>query len=293
MVHSEKVEVLIEALPYVNRFYKQIIVIKYGGNAMTSEELKEAVLYDILLMKSVGMLPIIVHGGGPFISDMLGKLEIESEFVDGIRVTTEEAMEVVEMVLAGSVNNDIVKKFNHIGGRAIGISGMDDQFLKVKKAQSDSADYGYVGEIEDIEVDLIRQLIESDYVPVISSVGMGEDGKSYNINADTVASAIAGKIEADKFMLLTDIEGVLLDRNDPDSLVSHLSKKEAEDLIAQGIISGGMIPKVECCLDAIKQGVRAAHIIDGRMKHSLLLELFFDMGIGTMITNEKEKAHAD
>lgn len=293
MVHSEKVEVLIEALPYVNRFYKQIIVIKYGGNAMTSEELKEAVLYDILLMKSVGMLPIIVHGGGPFISDMLGKLEIESEFVDGIRVTTEEAMEVVEMVLAGSVNNDIVKKFNHIGGRAIGISGMDDQFLKVKKAQSDSADYGYVGEIEDIEVDLIRQLIESDYVPVISSVGMGEDGKSYNINADTVASAIAGKIEADKFMLLTDIEGVLLDRNDPDSLVSHLSKKEAEDLIAQGIISGGMIPKIECCLDAIKQGVRAAHIIDGRMKHSLLLELFFDMGIGTMITNEKEKAHAD
>lgn len=292
-MHSEKVDVLIEALPYVNRFYKQIIVIKYGGNAMTSEELKEAVLYDILLMKSVGMLPIIVHGGGPFISDMLGKLEIESEFVDGIRVTTEEAMEVVEMVLAGSVNNDIVKKFNHIGGRAIGISGMDDQFLKVKKAQSDSADYGYVGEIEDIEVDLIRQLIESDYVPVISSVGMGEDGKSYNINADTVASAIAGKIEADKFMLLTDIEGVLLDRNDPDSLVSHLSKKEAEDLIAQGIISGGMIPKVECCLDAIKQGVRAAHIIDGRMKHSLLLELFFDMGIGTMITNEKEKAHAD
>ena len=204
-MHSEKVDVLIEALPYVNRFYKQIIVIKYGGNAMTSEELKEAVLYDILLMKSVGMLPIIVHGGGPFISDMLGKLEIESEFVDGIRVTSEEAMEVVEMVLAGNVNNDIVKKFNHIGGRAIGISGMDDQFLKVKKVHNDAVDYGYVGEIEDIEVDLIRQLIESDYVPVISSVGMGEDGKSYNINADTVASAIAGKIEADKFMLLTDI----------------------------------------------------------------------------------------
>lgn len=292
-MHSEKVDVLIEALPYVNRFYKQIIVIKYGGNAMSSEELKEAVLYDILLMKSVGMLPIIVHGGGPFISDMLGKLEIESEFVDGIRVTTEEAMEVVEMVLAGTVNNDIVKKFNHIGGRAIGISGMDDQFLKVKKVQNDAVDYGYVGEIEDIEVDLIRQLIESDYVPVISSVGMGEDGKSYNINADTVASAIAGKIEADKFMLLTDIEGVLLDRNDPDSLVSHLSRKEAEDLIAQGIIGGGMIPKIECCLDAIEQGVRAAHIIDGRMKHSLLLELFFDMGIGTMITNEKENTHAD
>lgn len=292
-MHSEKVDVLIEALPYVNRFYKQIIVMKYGGNAMSSEELKEAVLYDILLMKSVGMLPIIVHGGGPFISDMLGKLEIESEFVDGIRVTTEEAMEVVEMVLAGTVNNDIVKKFNHIGGRAIGISGMDDQFLKVKKVQNDAVDYGYVGEIEDIEVDLIRQLIESDYVPVISSVGMGEDGKSYNINADTVASAIAGKIEADKFMLLTDIEGVLLDRNDPDSLVSHLSRKEAEDLIAQGIIGGGMIPKIECCLDAIEQGVRAAHIIDGRMKHSLLLELFFDMGIGTMITNEKENTHAD
>lgn len=291
-MHSEKVDVLIEALPYVNRFYKQIIVIKYGGNAMSSEELKEAVLYDILLMKSVGMLPIIVHGGGPFISDMLGKLEIESEFVNGIRVTTEEAMEVVEMVLAGSVNNDIVKKFNHIGGRAIGISGMDDQFLKVKKVESDSLDYGYVGEIEDIEVDLIQQLIESDYVPVISSVGMGEDGKSYNINADTVASAIAGKIEADKFMLLTDIEGVLLDRNDPDSLVSHLSKKEAEDLISQGIIGGGMIPKIDCCLDAIEQGVRAAHIIDGRMKHSLLLELFFDMGIGTMITKEKENTHA-
>lgn len=291
-MHSEKVDVLIEALPYVNRFYKQIIVIKYGGNAMTSEELKEAVLYDILLMKSVGMLPIIVHGGGPFISDMLGKLEIESEFVDGIRVTSEEAMEVVEMVLAGNVNNDIVKKFNHIGGRAIGISGMDDQFLKVKKVHNDAVDYGYVGEIEDIEVDLIRQLIESDYVPVISSVGMGEDGKSYNINADTVASAIAGKIEADKFMLLTDIEGVLLDKDDPDSLLSQLSKDEAEDLIGRGIIDGGMIPKIECCLDAIEQGVRAAHIIDGRMKHSLLLELFFDMGIGTMITKEKENTHA-
>lgn len=285
MDHSQKIDVLIEALPYVNRFRDHIVVVKYGGHAMVNNDLKQTILYDILLMKSVGILPIIVHGGGPAISTMLDRFDIDSEFIHGVRVTSQEAMDVVEMVLCGQVNNEIVRSFNHIGGRGVGLSGVDDGLLKVGPMNTD-VDYGYVGEIESIDVTLIRQLIDQDFVPIISSVGMGQDSHAYNINADYVAAAIAGAIQAHKFMLLTDVAGVLADKNDDQSLISSLDAEEAHHLIEEGIIYGGMVPKVSCCLQAIEEGVQAAHIVDGRLKHSILLELFFDMGIGTMIIKE-------
>lgn len=297
MNYKEKIDVLIEVLPYVERFRGHIIIVKYGGNAMINQELKQAVMQDILMMKSVGMIPIVVHGGGPFISQMLDKLSIESQFVNGLRVTSQDTMDVAEMVLSGSVNNDIVRTYTAMGGKAIGLSGLDSQLIQVRKKEMqyedevlgvDGADIdlGYVGNIEAVNTDLLYQLIELDYIPIISSIGIGPDGHSYNINADEVASAVAIAMKANKLIYLTNTPGILANSQDPDSLISELSISEALHLMDDKIITEGMIPKVNCCLDAIRYGVENARIIDGRVKHSILYELFFDMGIGTMITND-------
>lgn len=295
MNYTDKIDVLVEALPYVNRFRKHIIVIKYGGNAMINEELKFSVMQDILMMKSVGMIPIVVHGGGPFISTMLDKLSIESHFVDGLRSTSQEAMDVAEMVLSGSVNNDIVRTYNHMGGNAIGLSGLDDHLLKVTKKEvfqdnlASPIDLSYVGDVESVNVTLLNHLIDADYVPIISSVGIGPDGHSYNINADQVASAVATALKASKLIFLTNTPGLLTNSLDPDSLISKLTVLEAQSLVEDGTITEGMIPKINCCIEAVNNGVNKAHIIDGRMNHSLLLELFFDMGIGTMLSHDNKE----
>ena len=290
--NCEKAEMLVEVLPYVNRFRDKIIVIKYGGNAMINEDLKKAVMQDLLLMKSVGMHPILVHGGGPAINDMLKKLKVESHFEQGLRVTDKETMEIVEMVLAGKVNKDIVGTLNQIGGKGIGLSGKDGNLIQARKKylekNGEKIDIGYVGEVEVVNKEMLESLIYSGYIPVISSIGMGKDGMSYNINADYVAGAVAKAVQANKFILLTDVEGIFRDYHDKDSLISRITLEDIEALEADGIISGGMVPKVDCCIDALKGGVAGAHIIDGRLRHSILLEVFFDEGIGTMIDRDKE-----
>jgi len=293
MDRSKKIDILIEALPYISRFNGSIVVIKYGGNAMINEDLKKSVMQDVLLMKSVGIKPIIVHGGGPFITEMLDQLQIESHFEQGLRVTDEATMKIVEMVLAGQVNKDIVNHFNKLGGNAVGLSGKDGKLISAKKkylketteaGEVKLADIGYVGEVEKVNTQLIDMLLDSDFVPVISSIGVDEEGQTYNINADYVAGEIAAAIDADKFILLTDTPGVLKDPENKDSLISEMNTDEASDLIESRVINGGMVPKVECCLFALENGIQQAHIVDGRIKHSLLLELFFDAGIGTMFT---------
>ncbi|WP_211222571.1 acetylglutamate kinase [Jeotgalicoccus psychrophilus] len=292
MNDTQRIDTLIEALPYINVFQNNIIVLKYGGNAMVNARLKESVMQDVLLMKSVGIKPIIVHGGGPFINDMLASLGIESEFKKGLRVTDDAVMDVAEMVLSGQVNKDIVKHYNKIGGNAVGISGKDGNMIKVKKkfieeendkGEIELVDIGLVGEIETIDTALLTLLINNDFVPVISPVGVDMNGDTHNINADYVAGEIAGAIHADKFILLTDTKGVYEDKDDESTLLSELTLEQVEQHIESGVISDGMIPKVECCAHALKKGVKQAHIVDGRIKHSLLLELFFDAGIGTMI----------
>lgn len=292
MNDTQRIDTLIEALPYINVFQNNIIVLKYGGNAMVNDCLKESVMQDVLLMKSVGIKPIIVHGGGPFINDMLASLGIESEFKKGLRVTDDAVMDVAEMVLSGQVNKDIVKHYNKLGGNAVGISGKDGNMIKVKKkfieevndkGEIELVDIGLVGEIETIDTALLTLLINNDFVPVISPVGVDMNGDTHNINADYVAGEIAGAIHADKFILLTDTKGVYEDKDDESTLLSELTLEQVEQHIESGVISDGMIPKVECCAHALKKGVKQAHIVDGRIKHSLLLELFFDAGIGTMI----------
>lgn len=292
MNDTERIDTLIEALPYINIFQDNIIVLKYGGNAMVNDSLKESVMQDVLLMKSVGIKPVIVHGGGPFINDMLTDLNIETEFKKGLRVTDDAVMNVAEMVLSGQVNKDIVKHYNKIGGKAVGISGKDGNLIKVKKKYIEEhndkgeirqVDIGLVGEIETIDPALVTLLIDNDFVPVISPVATDMNGDTYNVNADYVAGEIAGAIGADKFILLTDTKGVCKDKDDESTLLAELTLAEVEEHIESGVISEGMIPKVECCSHALRKGVKQAHIVDGRLKHSLLLELFFDAGIGTMI----------
>lgn len=292
MNDTERIDTLIEALPYINIFQDNIIVLKYGGNAMVNDSLKESVMQDVLLMKSVGIKPVIVHGGGPFINNMLTDLNIETEFKKGLRVTDDAVMNVAEMVLSGQVNKDIVKHYNKIGGKAVGISGKDGNLIKVKKKYIEEhnnkgeirqVDIGLVGEIETIDPALVNLLIDNDFVPVISPVAADMNGDTYNVNADYVAGEIAGAIGADKFILLTDTKGVCKDKDDESTLLAELTLAEVEEHIESGVISEGMIPKVECCSHALRKGVRQAHIVDGRLKHSLLLELFFDAGIGTMI----------
>lgn len=290
--YLEKTKVLIEALPYIKKFYGKTIVIKYGGHAMVSEELKEAVINDLVLMKFVGINPVIIHGGGPEISRMLKKLNIKSNFINGLRVTDEATLEVVEMVLVGKVNKEIVNLIEKAGGKAVGLSGKDAGLIKAQKKLAKNPettgeeylDLGYVGEITRINPEILLTLMEKDYIPVVAPVGSNGNGEFYNINADEVASEIAVALKADKLIILTDTPGILLKEDDENSLLSKASVAEIRKLIESGVIQGGMIPKAESAVQAILRGVGSVHIIDGRIAHSLLLEIFTDAGVGSMLT---------
>ncbi len=276
----EKIKLLFESLPYIRKFSNKTVVIKYGGNAMVEEALKKSFARDVVLMKSVGLNPVVVHGGGPQIAGMLDRLGKKSEFVDGIRVTDDETMDVVEMVLVGRVNKEIVGLINHYGGNAVGLGGKDGGLIKAKPLKVRGRKMGSVGGVESIDPSVLKLLDSSDFIPVIAPVGGGEGGKSFNINADTVAGRIAVALDAEKLILLTNIEGVL-DKNK--KLLSTLTLTEARRLITSKTAKGGMIPKLKCCIETVKAGVCAAHIIDGRVEHAVLLEVFTDRGIGTVI----------
>ncbi len=285
-----RAKILIEALPYIQRFNGATVVVKYGGHAMVDESLKQNFALDIILMKYVGLNPVVVHGGGPQIGEFLGRLAIESEFVDGMRVTDSQTMSVVEMVLVGSVNKEIVNLINSNGGRAVGLSGKDGKLITAKKMKyvrrksSDQPpeiiDMGMVGEIVSVDTAILSALVEKEFIPVIAPVGGGSSGETYNINADLVAGHVASALQARKLVLLTDTPGVL---DAEGQLISTLTMEEAQKLIGDGVIKGGMIPKVTCCLEALRSGVRKAHIIDGRMEHAILLEIFTKGGVGTEI----------
>ncbi|MGD9578357.1 MAG: acetylglutamate kinase [Syntrophorhabdus sp.] len=276
---SEKIKTLLEALPYIKRFAGSTFVVKYGGAAMEEESLKKEFAKDMVLLKYVGINPVVVHGGGPKINKLLTELKIPSNFVDGLRVTDEKTLEIAEMVLSGSVNKEIVKNINDMGGKAIGLSGKDGRLLLAKKVKG--KDIGLVGEIVGVDVSIIKDITKHGYIPVIAPIADGIDGKSYNINADTAAGSIAKALSAEKLILLTDVRGVL---DKEENLISSLKKSEIETLIKNKTVSGGMIPKVGCCVDAIEGGVEETHIIDGRIPHAILLEVFTDSGIGTQIT---------
>ncbi len=282
--------VLTEALPYIKRFQGKTMVIKYGGNAMTDEGLKQGFARDIVLMKLVGMNPVVVHGGGPQIGNMLKQVGKESRFVEGMRVTDSETMDVVEMVLGGLVNKEIVNLINRQGGRAVGLTGKDGDLIRARKLTfkstdpemnaSEIVDIGHVGEVASIEASVVDMLVHGDFIPVIAPIGVGEDGQSYNINADLVAGRLAETLHAEKLILLTNTQGVL---DGHGSLLTGLSARDVEALIADGTIHGGMLPKIHCAIDAVNAGVRSAHIIDGRVEHAVLLEIFTDEGVGTLI----------
>ncbi len=279
--NAQRAEVLIHALPYIQKYYNKIIVVKYGGNAMINEELKKAVMGDIVLLSLIGIKVVLVHGGGPEISEMLQKIGKRSEFVNGLRVTDAETAEVVQMVLAGKINKGLVNLLQNTGGRAIGLSGADGHMIEAR--QLDPA-LGYVGEITNVDTQLILDVLEKGYIPVISTVGCDSEGNVYNINAETAASRIAGMLRAESLISMTDISGILRDKDDPDSLIPQIQVSDAPTLMRDGIISGGMIPKVECCIEAIRRGVNRVFIIDGRIPHSILIETLTDEGIGTMFT---------
>jgi len=280
----EKIKTLFESLPYIRKFFNKTIVIKYGGNAMVEDELKKSFARDVVLMKYVGINPVIVHGGGPQIGGLLTKLGKETRFVKGIRVTDDETMDVVEMVLVGKINKEIVGLINHFGGKAVGLGGKDGGLLKAKPLKIKGEQMGFVGDVEEVNPAVIKTLDTSSFIPVIAPVGGGDEGRSYNINADTVAGKIASALQAEKLILLTDVLGVL-DKNK--ELISSLSLSEARSLITKKIAVGGMIPKLQCCMEAVAGGVKAAHIIDGRVEHAVLLEVFTDKGIGTAIGLKK------
>jgi len=276
---AQRANVLIEALPYIQKYNNKIIVVKYGGNAMLSDELKKAVMGDIVLLSLIGIKVVLVHGGGPEISDLLGKIGKKSEFIDGLRVTDKETAEVVQMVLAGKISKGLVGLIGNIGGKAIGLSGMDGHMIKAKKLDDV---HGFVGEITSINTQPILDVLEKGYIPVISSIGCDDEDNVYNINADTAAANIAGCLKAESLISMTDIAGLLRDKDDPSSLIPVVNVSEAPQLIRDGIISGGMIPKVDCCIEAIRRGVKRVFIIDGRIPHSILIEALTDKGIGTM-----------
>lgn len=281
----DKAAILVEALPYIRKFHGKTVVIKYGGNAMINEELKDAVLKDVVLMQLVGMRPVVVHGGGPDINAMLDKMQIKSEFIGGQRVTDENAMRVVEMVLTGKVNTDVVKYLNQNGGQAVGLSGADANLLVAhKKTTADGVDLGFVGEVESVNTELLNSLLAQDYIPVISPVATGKHGESYNVNADLAAGAVAAALQAEKLVLLTDVEGLFRDYEDKTSLISRLTVDMVPKLKADGVIAGGMIPKIDCCVQAVESGVGSVHILDGRVLHCILLEVFTRKGVGTMVT---------
>lgn len=291
---TEVAQVLSEALPYIQKFAGRTIVVKYGGNAMTDEDLKASFARDIVLMQAVGMRPIVVHGGGPQIGELLERLNIESKFIDGMRVTTEETMDVVEMVLGGLVNKEIVSLLNLAGGRAMGLTGKDGQFIRAKQLKIERKspeleapeiiDIGHVGQVESIDTRVLTMLTESDVIPVVAPIGVGEHGESYNINADLVAGKLAEVLKAEKLMLLTNTAGVL---DKEGQVVTGLVADEVNALIDDGTISGGMLPKVGCALSAVNAGVNSAHIVDGRVPHSVLLEIFTDQGVGTQILRKR------
>ncbi len=284
-----KARILIEALPYIQRLSGKTVVIKYGGNAMVDASLTHAILEDITLLKYVGVNPIVVHGGGPDINNMLKRLDIKSEFVGGLRVTDGATMEVVQMVLSGKINKDIVSELNCLGARSLGLCGKDANLIEcIKKPARDGVDLGYVGQITHINTKLLEILARDEYIPVIAPIGVDKDGNSYNINADTVAGEIAAALKAEKLMFLTDIDGIYLDPNDKDSLISRITVSEINRLIGEGVISGGMIPKVQGCINAVLGGVGRTHIVNGTIPHPILLEIFTDKGIGTMVTMEED-----
>lgn len=283
----EKAEVLIEALPYIQRFNRKIIVVKYGGSAMIDEELKRNVIKDVALLKLVGFKPIIVHGGGKEISKWVEKVGMEPHFVNGLRVTDEDTMEIAEMVL-GKVNKSLVQLVQELGVQAVGLSGKDGGLLQVEKKFSKGEDIGFVGEITEVNPKILYDLLEKDFIPIICPVGMDKDFNTYNINADDAACAIARAVSAEKLAFLTDIEGVYRDYGDKNSLISEIRVSEAKELLDGGTIGGGMLPKLNNCIDAIENGVSRVHILDGRMAHCLLLEIFTNKGIGTAILGDKE-----
>ena len=288
--HEETARILVEALPYIQRFHGSTIVIKYGGNAMADESLKRAFARDVILMKVVGMNPIVVHGGGPQIEELLSRLNIDTRFVGGMRVTDEETMDVVQMVLGGLVNKEIVSLINDSGGMAVGVTGKDGNLIRARRMEltetnegsvgPETIDIGQVCEVESINQAVLESLIDGDFIPVIAPIGVGPNGESLNINADLVASGVAQHINAEKLVLITNTPGILDENNDP---IASLSRKKAASLISQGVIKGGMLPKARCALDAVEGGVQSAHIIDGRVPHALLLEVLTDSGIGTLI----------
>lgn len=285
----KKAEVLIEALPYIQKFNRKIIVVKYGGSAMSNEELQKNVIKDVTLLKLVGFKPIIVHGGGKEISRWVGKVGKEAQFVNGLRVTDDETMEIAEMVL-GKVNKSLVAMVQELGVKAVGVSGKDGGLLTVDKKYSDGQDIGFVGEVREVDPKILYDLLEKDFLPIVAPIGLDDSFQTYNINADDAACAIARAVGADKLVFLTDIEGLYKDINDKNSFISRISASDAEALIEEGFIGGGMLPKLNNCTSAIKNGVNRVHILDGRIPHCLLLEIFTNEGIGTAIIRDEDKA---
>lgn len=285
MSYEDRAQALIEALPYIQKYYGKTIVIKYGGNAMVSDELCSAVISDIVLLSLVGIRVVVVHGGGPDINEMLRKTGKESKFVNGLRYTDEETMDIVQMVLCGKVNKNLVSKINKTGGRAVGICGIDDNLLRAKRHTGENGeDLGLVGDIVEVNTAVIENALKEGTIPVVSTVAVGmDDNNSYNINADTAAARIAVSLGAEKLILMTDIRGVLMDQKDDSTLIPVIKLSEIDDLKNSGIISGGMIPKIDCCIDAVKGGVHRTHILDGRLPHAILIEVLSHAGIGTMI----------
>ena len=286
ITNAQRAQILTQALPYIKEYYGKTIVIKYGGNAMINEELKEQVMEDIVLLHLIGVNVVLVHGGGPEITDTLKKIGKESKFVGGLRVTDKETVDVVQMVLAGKINKSLVNKLEVNGGKAIGISGIDGQMIK---AEMKNPELGFVGKITKVDITPIKDLIEKGYIPVVSTIGCDDEGNVYNINADTAASFIAGNLNAERLITMTDIEGILRDKDDPHSLIQEIDIKGCYELFESGVINGGMIPKVECCIDAIRKGVKTVTILDGRVPHALLIETLTDEGAGTMVVEELKK----
>lgn len=284
ITNAQRAEILTQALPYIQKYNGKIVVVKYGGNAMTSEDLKQQVMEDIVLLYLIGVKIVLVHGGGPEITDLLGKIGKKSEFVDGLRVTDKETVDVVQMVLAGKISKSLVNLLEMKGGKAMGISGIDGHMIE---AEAKDARLGFVGKITNVNVEPIIDLLEKGYIPVVSTIGCDKSGNVYNINADTAAAQIAGAMKAESLITMTDIAGILRDREDPASLIPLIDLSDAERLFGEGVISGGMIPKVECCIDAITRGVKKVFIMDGRIPHAILIEMLTDEGAGTMVVADK------
>lgn len=289
----DKIETLIEAMPYIRKFQDKTIVIKYGGHAMTNDELKKKFAQDMAFLQFSGLRPVIIHGGGPEITDMLKKMDKQSDFVEGLRITDQETAQIAQMVLVGKINAEITGLISLCGGSAVGLNGKDSKLLSaakmLKKVQGKEIDIGFVGKVKSVNTRLINSLLDAGYIPVIAPIGMGENGETFNINADTAAGEIAGALKAEKLIMLTDVKGIFEDKNDPATLISAMDFAKVSEMTAAGTIEGGMIPKVNACISALKNMTRSAHIIDGTIAHSILMEIFTDKGFGTMIVSENSK----